>query len=233
MEKKTLGWILFAAAVIALILIVIFRPPHKGLPNTTEQPSETALAILKSEDKKVDKETENLSIHVTYPAYEGVPELINSDIKSFVDEEVAILEDLPAGGMPDSVVTKYSLQADYETEQANTDYVSLVFTVDEYTGGAHPNEYFRTFNYNVDTGTEMTLADLYPGEEKYLEKLKPKIKAAVHEKVADDMLFDDIQNLDAAAFEHFTFGDTYIKFFFSPYDIAPYVAGPIVVQVER
>ncbi|HRH31087.1 MAG TPA: DUF3298 and DUF4163 domain-containing protein [Candidatus Paceibacterota bacterium] len=246
MEKKTLGYILFAAAVLALILVVLFKPPQKGLPVVNEPEPTESLNVLAKTDKKITKETANVSINVTYPEFENVPAVINSDIKSFIDTEVANIEKLVAEGMPDSVVTSYSFSANYEVEQANTDYFSLVFTVNEYTGGAHPNQYFRTFNYDVDTGKELKLSDLYPVDDKYLNNLKPKIKVGVHEELAnrladagdssmnpDDMLFEDINDLDETAFQRFTFGTSYIRFFFSPYDIAPYAAGPIVVKVDR
>ncbi|MBP7831573.1 MAG: DUF3298 and DUF4163 domain-containing protein [Candidatus Pacebacteria bacterium] len=245
MEKKTLGYILFAAAVLALILVVLFKP-QRGLPVANEPMPSESLNILTKTDKKITKETANVSINVTYPEFENVPAVINSDIKSFIDNEVANIEKLVSEGMPDSVVTSYSFSTTYEVEQANTDYVSLVFTVNEYTGGAHPNQYFRTFNYDIDTGKELKLADLYPADDKYLSALKPKIKVAVHDELAkrladagdgsmdpDEMLFEDISKLDETAFQRFTFGTDYIRFFFSPYDIAPYAAGPIVVKVDR
>jgi hypothetical protein len=247
MEKKSLGYILFAAAVIALILVVIYKPSQKGLPLTDDTVvPEESLNILSKTDKKVVNETKTLSINATYPEFENVPAVINSDIKSFIDNEVSNIEKLVADGMPDSVVTSYTFQANYEIEQANTDYVSLVFTVNEYTGGAHPNQYYRTFNYDIDTGKEMALKDLYPGNDKYLNDLKPKIKVAVHDELAarlaeagdgsmdpDEMLFEDIKDLDETFFQHFTFGKDYIRFFFSPYDIAPYAAGPIIVKVQK
>jgi hypothetical protein len=247
MEKKSLGYVLFAAAVIALILVVSYKPSQKGLPLTDDAVvPEESLNILAKTDKKVVKETKTVSINATYPEFENVPAVINSDIKSFVDNEVSNIEKLVADGMPDSVVASYSFQASYEIEQANTDYVSLVFTVSEYTGGAHPNQYYRTFNYDIDTGKEMALKDLFPGDDTYLNSLKPKIKVGVHDELEarlaeagdgsmdpDEMLFEDIRDLDETAFQRFTFGKDYVRFFFSPYDIAPYAAGPIIVKVQK
>lgn len=241
-----MGWILFAAAAIALVLMVAFNPPQKGLPSSTPDTSTDALIPLKKEDKKISKENKSTTIDVTYPQFENVPAVINSDIKSFADGEVANIDELKLEEIPSAANGEYFLKANYEIEQANTNFVSLVFTVNVYTGGAHPNTYFRTFNYNVDTGTEMKLADLSPEDTKYLQKLKPKIKTAVHDSLeaslkeqgdsgidADSILFKDIEAVEDEAFQNFTFGTDYIKFFFSPYDIAPYAAGPIVVKIER
>lgn len=247
MEKKSLGYILIAAIAIALVVVFFVKAPKNDVSNEEEQvvPTETQNVLTKS-DKKVTKNTKEETIDVTYPEFADVPASINNDIKKFIDDEVAMIDDLVAQGMPDSVVTSYSLQIKYEIEQSNADFVSLVFTVGEYTGGAHPNQYFRTFNYNVATGKEVSLADVYPNDAKYFAPLREKIKTSVHDTLAttlkdngdtetnpDEMLFEDISKLDESAFQHFTFGTDHITFYFSPYDIAPYAAGPIVARVAR
>lgn len=246
MEKKTLGYILVAAAIIALVLIVIYRGPQKGLQVTTDTPTSDALIPLKKTDKKIAREADRVSIDVTYPEFEAVPAVINKDIKSFAEGEVANIDSLKLEEVPTMSDAQYFLKANYEIEQANSDFVSLVFTVNIYTGGAHPNEYFKTFNYNVDTGAVITLADLYPDEKDALASIKPKIKDGVHEGLVarlkeladtetdpDSLLFKDVLEQDNEVFQNYTFGTTYIHFFFSPYDIAPYAAGPIEAKVER
>jgi hypothetical protein len=247
MEKKTLGWILLAAAIIALVLIVIYNGPQKGLPDMDEPALSDTLSPIQKTDKKITREEDRVSIDITYPEFVGVPAVINSDIKSFADNEVTELDSLKLEEIPTMSDAQYFLKINYEAEQANTDFISLVFTISTYTGGAHPNQFFRTFNYNVDTGTVVTLADLYPNEKDALESLKPKIKTAVHDSLKatfeangdmgsdpDEALFKDITDIDDKdTFANFTFGTSYIKFFFSPYDIAPYSVGPVIARIDR
>jgi hypothetical protein len=247
MEKKTFGYVLFAVAVIALVVIIVANPPKKEVETpVTETPAVENLNVLKKEDKKIAKETERLSIDVTYPEFEGVPAVINSDIKNFAESEVANIESMKLEEIPTMSDAMYFLKIGYEIEQANTNFVSLVFSANIYTGGAHPNQYYKTFNYNVDLGKPATLADLYPEEKDALATLKPKIKKAVHDTLAaffasqgdtttdpDTLLFEDISDLGAETFQNFTFGTAYINFYFSPYDIAPYAVGPIVAKVQR
>lgn len=244
--SKNLAFVLVALVIIAVAGMLIFKPMPKVVENPIVETPDTKLTILEKVDKKVSVENAKVSINVTYPEFANVPVNINAEIKDFVDNEVAMIESLVAEGMPDSVVTSYFLEAKYEIEQANTDYVSLVFTVNEDTGGAHPNQFFRTFNFDAKTGLSITLQDLFPANPVYFMPLRAKIKTAVHDELTavlseqgdnvtnpDDLLFEDISKLKEDVFNHYTFGTNYIRFFFSPYDIAPYAFGPIVVKVDR
>ncbi len=87
---------------------------------------------------------------------------------------------------------------------------------------------------------------MYPDEKDVISLLKPKIKIAVRETLIkffenqnetttdpDSILFTDINDLEEDSFQNFTFSDASINLYFSPYDIAPYVVGPIVAQIER
>ena len=247
MNTRALGYIVLVLA-IAVLGYFAFVKNHtaKNAETPVQSQTEEKLTILQKTDKKVSIENKNISIDVTYPVFEAVPSNTNAAIKKFVDDEVAMIKSLAAESKQSSFVTTYTLNASYEIEQANTSYVSLVFTVNEDTGGAHPNQYFRTFNYNLKTGVSMNLADVFAGDAGYFAILKPKIKVAVHDALEanlkeqgdndtnpDSILFEDISKLKEDAFQHFTFGSNYVRFFFSPYDIAPYVFGPIVVNVQR
>ncbi|MEN9582391.1 MAG: Peptidoglycan-N-acetylmuramic acid deacetylase PdaC, partial [Candidatus Parcubacteria bacterium] len=205
-----------------------------------------SLVPLVKTDKKIAREEERVSIDVDYPQFANVPPAINSDIKKFAESEIENIDSLKLAEIPTSSNATYFLKINYEIEQSNTDYLSLVFTVNLYTGGAHPNEYFKTFNYDVRTGAPILLAGLYPENATVLEILKPKIAKAVRDSLVDtlringdntsnpdELLFEPIASLDPELFENFTFGSEYITFYFSPYDIAPYAAGPIVAKIER
>lgn len=248
MEKKTLAYVLVAVALAGFAFVVITNKPSTVTQTEKKNQDEKQanLLVLKKTDHKIVKEEPKTSIEVIYPEYENVPASVNSIIKKFADDEVANILELKLEEIPTSAEANYFLKISYETEQANTDYLSLVFTVSIYTGGAHPNQYFKTYNFDMKTGQEISVANLYPEDVDAFAMLKPKIKQAVNEKLSaffklqgdnntdpNSILFDDIENLGPEYFESFTFSNTYIKFFFSPYDIAPYVVGPIIVQVER
>lgn len=251
MEKRTLAYVLFAVIAVGAVFVVITNKPKVILPNENQNQNEVQnnLNILKKTERSINKETTRMSIEVAYPEYENVPANINFVLKKFAEDEVANIEELKLEEVPTSSSASYFLKITYEVEQANTDYLSLVYNVGIYTGGAHSNQYFKAYNFNTKTGDEVKLSDLYPAESSegsILEILKPKIKVAVHEYLVkffnnqgdsetdpDSLLFQDINSLGSEYFQNFNFSNTYIKFFFSPYDLAPYVVGPITALVSR
>jgi hypothetical protein len=246
MERKTLVYILTTLAFVAIALIFVFNRPQKSLPNNNDQQVSAGLAPLKKNDVKISREEERVSIDVFYPQYENVPAIINSEIKNFAEAEIENIDSLKLAEIPTSSDATYFLKINYETEQANTDYLSLVFTINIYTGGAHPNEYFRTFNYNIRDGSKVELKDIFPESTDAILDLKPQIAQSVRKVLTetlkvngdissdpDELLFEPIADLGDEVFQNFTFSSSDVIFYFSPYDIAPYVAGPIVARVER
>lgn len=97
-----------------------------------------------------------------------------------------------------------------------------------YTGGAHPNHSMSYIIYDLKNGEKLTLDKIF---------IKTKI-----EKI-DQLLRDYIKNdegLMEAIFEiekvttvnNFSFDQAEIRFFFNPYEIAPYAAGEIEIPIS-
>lgn len=248
MEKNAIGPILLTAGVIVVAIALITTVPPRTHVYENEEPiirNEEVMPLEKL-DIKIEREEPKVSINVTYPEFQKLPFRVNEDIKNFAEGEVANIDSLKLAEIPTSYEASYFLKINYEIEQSNSDFLSLVFMVSVYTGGAHPNYYYKTFNYDAKTGEPVTLATLYPDSANPLAELRPKIKTAVYEALSnllransdigadpESLLFTSIEDQDAEVFQNFTFGSTYIKFFFSPYDIAPYAVGPIIAVVER
>jgi len=68
-----------------------------------------------------------------------------------------------------SPAPKNSLDVSYEVTAANKDYISILFTFFEYTGGAHPNTLTESFNYDLNRNEPVNLADLFTPNSNYLQ----------------------------------------------------------------
>jgi Deacetylase PdaC/Protein of unknown function (DUF3298) len=62
-----------------------------------------------------------------------------------------------------------SLDVSYEVTAANKDFISILFSFYEYTGGAHPNTTTESFNYDLNRGAPVRLADLFTPNSNYLK----------------------------------------------------------------
>src|SRR5262249_55794096 len=62
-----------------------------------------------------------------------------------------------------------SLNVSYEVTGANKDFISILFTFFEYTGGAHPNTLTESFNYDLNRNAPVNLTDLFAPNSNYLQ----------------------------------------------------------------
>lgn len=65
----------------------------------------------------------------------------------------------------------YYLDLGYSVQYADDDVISLLFSEDTYSGGAHPNHNFFALDYDLKNGRELKLAELFKLGAKYLETL--------------------------------------------------------------
>ena len=114
----------------------------------------------------------------------------------------------------------------------------LSLTQTEYTwlGGAHPYTYITGITYDTKTGKELSLKDIaadYDGIYDYVCKKLP-------EENEPDMFFEDYEDTVKSMFyeENGDYGpvkwfltDEGVTIWFNQYDIAPYAAGPVSVEI--
>lgn len=239
--------------VSLLILVAVFFVGRYFINKSVAQPSQNGeqsggqanVLLPVAKEQKITETINGAEINVSYAVFTNVPDAVNAKIKEYIDGIVKDIKDIAEAGTAAENDGLF-LISKYEVAQANEKYISLVQSTQEYSGGAHGNQYFMTFNFDTTTGKELHLIDLFAGNKNYLSLIKPKVKAAVlaelKQRLLDNgdkktdpasLLFDDIMTLDADVFETFTFGEKYIMFYFAPYDIAPYSTGPIVVKIDR
>ena len=103
-------------------------------------------------------------------------------------------------------------------ERVNT--FSVRYSRHTYEGGAHGYNEDIALNFDTKTGKRITESDLFISG--YQEKLEQKILACM-DKEFREMLFSD----QAEPNGNFMLTDKGIYYYFSPYEIGPYVAGVI------
>jgi hypothetical protein len=180
----------------------------------------------------LEKETEsgkNYTIETMYPFVGAVENgQVNIEISNFIEsikssfkESIANLEDW--GG--DNTLRIY-----YETYELNNNFVSIRFEISEYTGGAHPMTYSKSFNYDLKNNKIINLTDILDSQKDYLNSISEKaiqylLKINIEKGVTDEDWTREGAGPKVENFQTFTFNKDNIVFSFDAYQVAAYVAG--------
>lgn len=116
----------------------------------------------------------------------------------------------------------------------HNDIMSLQFTISDYTGGAHPNAYFRTFMFDLAQGRELGLADMFIEGEATLNDLAPLVQADLIAQWGDDMDTQWMQDGTTPTVENYQnvlLAPDALVFLFPPYQVGPYAMGPQQVSL--
>lgn len=132
----------------------------------------------------------------------------------------------------------WTLEIGYETFYHSPSVVSVLFNIYTYTGGAHPNTYFKTFTFDLESEVMYTLTGLFQMDMHPNEILAPIVRAELQETLAD---FPDFIEMGTEPYpEGYPQVDNYANWvltedslviYFPPYQVAPYVAGPQQVSI--
>ncbi|MCS6776282.1 MAG: DUF3298 and DUF4163 domain-containing protein [Chloroherpetonaceae bacterium] len=112
--------------------------------------------------------------------------------------------------------------------------VSILFDMLQYTGGAHPNAFYRTFNLGMVNGKPalMRLADFFvPGSDFRQQISDAIINKLMLNEAAVDVVNGKVTRLTEEQLERFVVGPEGLRFFFNHYELGPYAAGRFNVRL--
>lgn len=129
-----------------------------------------------------------------------------------------------AGGQGD---LPWELQSRWQTRYRNPSLISGVLTFSQFTGGAHPNPWFVSVNFDLASGGSLQLGDLFrPG---YLDTLS---RCAIAELEKRDLPEAKVgASPKPENFQVWTLGAQGLTLIFPPYQVGPYSAGAPEVLV--
>ncbi len=177
--------------------------------------------------------TMGLTIEIDYPLELAEHEIIASTIDPFIDEirgefvNMATSSFQPAPG-------PYALAAGYETTQYSEDIISLIYTVYEFTGGAHGNTNFWTYTFDLANGTVISLEDIFLPDSDPLAVIAPIAEAQILERLgdaADTQWVAEGTGNNPVNYQNFSLDADGITFYFPPYQVAAYAVGTQTVMI--
>jgi hypothetical protein len=131
------------------------------------------------------------------------------------------------GDAPEKVA---NLGVTYEIIAADKDFISVLFTFWEYAGGAHPNTFTKSFNYDLNRDAPVRLADLFTQNANYLNVISgysigelKKLDTVNH---AEEGAGPKIEN-----FHSWNITPAGLKIIFDRYQVGAYAVGPHEVVI--
>jgi len=189
-------------------------------------------------------------IGATYPAETALRTSLGADadtkatalMKDFVEDTI---DEFKAQGNFDTLSAedaafmgltndrKESISIAYE-EQLSANTASYVYTLFVDTLGAHPNAFYRTFTFDLKTGTELSIADLFIPRSNYLTRLSAIAEFELSKTLGDDADIEYIRQgvtAEALNFQTFSIEGENLILIFPPYQVAPYAFGTQEVSI--
>lgn len=237
MNKKLL---LFSIILIILIIAgTVFLAPLY-----TKSPTPVSVSEISLENKQIIDNTNPFIIEISYPYIEGddnfnnkTQEIINKEIEEFksisLENDQAVKETDPEGYA--EYQRKYNLNINYDQGYFNENIVSVVFNINNFTGGAHGASYFIPLNYNLNKNQEIKISDLFVGEENYLDRVSNYCIADLTKQITeltgstDGLWIETGASSDKENFSTFLLKKDEIIFYFPQYQVAPYALGSFKV----
>lgn len=130
---------------------------------------------------------------------------------------------------------KNDLYIDYDTsavESGQDHLMSVRFTFQAFMASmAHPYHYHRVINYNLDTGEEIELADLFAADSNYLEIIAEYSRKVLNRRLIDKKLINDGTAPKIENYKNWNIKPRGLLITFDEYQVAPYVNGAQTVLI--
>ncbi len=118
-------------------------------------------------------------------------------------------------------------------EYTYQDYLSIVFYISSYTGGAHPSHRIYSIVYDISKEKIITMQDLVFEKENLLSVLSEESRKILssNPKITDSNLLLIGTSPNISNYQIFAFVPTGIMIYFPEYQIAPYSSGAFKIVV--
>lgn len=192
---------------------------------------------------KESSETDTIKITLQYPQVDGladqtVQDNINAVLgKAALDareeglKNVAELEEALASGYPVSP-NKYETYFDYRLKYNQNGLLSVVFLDYQYTGGAHGGTVQSSHTFDLATGAEYRLEDLFQSEAGYVSFINNTVRNEIDERAKEGLLME-LTPFETIRDDHdFYLSNDAVVVYFQQYEYWPYAAGIQEFPVE-
>jgi len=232
---RPVALLLFSAATLLGVGCLSFSQPEQrqGAPQE-----------LYIETQTVRDETDVFTVEAEYPRL-GIPSVdavLEEDILESMERFREQANSSGPSHWPQGADVKHGYWVDYDIERFQGRYVSVIFTIAEYTAGAaHQNVGVLTYVIDTPNAKFLSLEDMFREQSGFvseLSRLAQKDLLQQAQGVADDRVdtfqrkwIEDGAAPDRKNFRAFAVTDEELLIFFAPYQVAAYAEGVKTVTI--
>lgn len=183
--------------------------------------------------QKIEEKADHYNISIYYPLTKF--EILNKEIQRVINGYLSDFKSSVNAELTKGIWNEFYLDIKFNMYKYKN-YVSYVFYISNFTGGAHGNSYFYTITFDTSKKQIITISDL-----KYKNKsLLVDLSNYTYKNLMNNQELKDIGALDMIKdgtkpikdnFKNFALTNEGIMIFFENYQVAPHVAGEFVVTV--
>lgn len=211
-------WIVF---FLLIFLLIAFLTQKNLLPKSQSLASP---APIQTAEKTINETVQWGKITAAYPMLANAD--ADREIEAFVQGKVSEFKKMAAEPPPvNDPNYKYEFLGQYQKYQ-NGQFLSVVFDIYEFAGGAHGSTNITPFVYDQNWQRLMQIADLFE-KEGYLKYLSDTTRTQLKAKIPD-LHSEEFTNGTAPKeenFNNFYFKDDSLVLVFGQYTIGPYAIG--------
>ena len=170
----------------------------------------------------------NNGIQIIYPRSKYLT--LNQAMLEFLENMICEFMNYAKGPIQENFT--YTLDISHD-EYSFQDYLSVVFYVSFYTGGAHPEHRIVSLVYDISKDQMITMQDLVSEKENLLSILSEESRRILssNPKITDSKLLVTGTSPDISNYQIFAFVPTGIMIYFPEYQIAPYSSGAFKIVI--
>ena len=168
----------------------------------------------------------DISYPVDYPDAQPVLDYVTQTRDGFLN----------VAKMPDGRSTPYELDTTttrYQADAPPRATQTVVFKTYQGVGGAHPQTFYRSFNWDQKLRKPITIDDLFKAGSSPYPVLLPLVQAEVDKQLGQSVTISPEVGLDPTKYQNFAVTNDSLIFFFSQGEVLPESAGAVQVQVPR
>lgn len=212
--------------LVSIILLSLYIFNYKNYENNKN------IYYSVSKINTIDDEHKNkINIYFPITNYDLLDKEINNIIDTYIKEfkdainEYKIQENL-----------YYTLYINYD-EYTYKNYISFVFNIEMFTGGAHPNHFITTINYDTLNNKFINIDSLIDLNKNILNSLSKESRNILSSdkkfqiNYNKDMMYEGTLP-DKKNFKNFVLTENGLKILFDYYQIAPYYYGETIINIE-
>lgn len=193
--------------------------------------SGTVLASgLPVQERKITSKNAQVEISVAWPrtGNAAIDAQLGQWARQQADDYRNVSADDVGSGSP------WSLDIDYEIPRNDGKLFSVVFGIDSYAGGAHPNHNAVAFNFLLPEGAQIDIEQVIDGR-KGLQRLSAltitRLSRTLLPDESDAAWLQRGAGPDWASFQTFVLLPNALQIRFDPYAVGPYSSGPQEVEI--